>query len=101
MPKTPEYLQPSQLTKRREQMANLLSGINGLTVIEQTGMIDYELWCDKGRELAEGLAAKGIPAGQSGGKKVFIFSPAYPFYAQNRIGINKVAKEIIRIVTDG
>lgn len=99
MPKTPEYLQPSLVTNHRVHLANILSNIKGLSVIEQTGLIEYEFWCDRGRELADGLTAKGIPARHNGGKQVLIFSPEYPFYAQSRMCINKVAKEIIRIAT--
>lgn len=97
MPKTFEHLQKSQVEKHREHLANLLSGINDLTVVNQTGLMEYEIWCDNGRDLTEELTAKGIPARHNGGKQVLIFSDEYPFYAQNRVCINKVAKEIIRI----
>lgn len=99
MPKTFDGLQKSQVKKHHEHLANILSDINGLTLVKQSGLIEYELWCDKGRKLAEELSKAGIPARHSGGSQVLIFSAEYPFYAQNRVCINKAAKEIIRITT--
>lgn len=93
-------LQSSQVTKHREHIAHTLQGIHGLTVVEQVGLTDYELWCDKGAKMAEGLNAVGIPARHSGGMQVLIFSAEYPFYAQHRVAINGVAKEIIRIAIE-
>jgi len=101
MTKPFEYLQKSHVEKHREHLARLLSDVKGVTLVNQTGLIEYELWYEKGRELSDSLADNGIPARHSGGKQVLIFSDDYPFYAQNRVCINKVAKEIIRGAIDG
>lgn len=100
MPKKFDYLDRATVDKHRKHLAGLLDKVGGLTAINQTGIIEYEIWHDEGRKLAEGLTEVGVPARHNGGKQVLIFSDEYPFYAQNRVCINKVAKEIIRIATE-
>jgi len=103
MTKPFEYLQESQVEKHREHLHALLSGINGVAPSGQTGVYGiarYEIMCEDHESMTDGLLAVGIPAEHDGDGSVFIFSDDYPFYAQNRICINKVAKEIIRLAIE-